>query len=44
MWEAFVRATTSVVLEAFVLELRVGCNLVALAAIVEELKKLNVMK
>ena len=37
VWEAFVRATTSIVLEAFVVELVVGCDLVALAEIVEEL-------
>ena len=42
VWEAFVRATTSIVLEAFVLGLVVGYDLVALVEIVEELKQCKI--
>ena len=42
MWEAFVPATTSIVLEAFVLGLVVGYDLVALVEIVEELKQCKI--
>ena len=44
MLEVFVQATTFIVLEAFILELVAGYDLVALAGILEELKQFNEMK